>query len=112
VFQNLIDNSTKFMGAQKHPRIEIGAERENDQVQCFVRDNGLGIAPQYHDRVFDLFDRLDTKVDGTGVGLALVKRIVEVHGGRIWIESAGVGQGSTLRFTLPAADDYLSPTGS
>jgi signal transduction histidine kinase len=105
VFQNLIDNSTKFMGAQKHPRIEIGAERKNDQVQCFVRDNGLGIAAEYHDRVFDLFDRLDTKVDGTGVGLALVKRIVEVHGGRIWIESAGLGQGSTFHFTLPAADE-------
>ncbi len=83
----------------------IGAERENGQVQCFVRDNGLDIAPEYHDRVFDLFDRLDTKVDGTGVGLALVKRIVEVHGGRIWIESAGVGRGSTFRFTLPATDE-------
>jgi signal transduction histidine kinase len=102
VFQNLIDNSTKFMGEQQHPRIEIGAERENDQIHCFVRDNGVGIAPDYHARVFDLFDRLDTRVDGTGVGLALVKRIVEVHGGKIWIESAGPGQGSTFHFTLPA----------
>jgi len=103
VFQNLIDNSTKFMGEQKHPRIEIGAEFENGQVHCFVRDNGVGIVPDYHDRVFDLFERLDTKVDGTGIGLALVKRIVEVHGGQIWIESAGLGQGSTFHFTLPAA---------
>jgi signal transduction histidine kinase len=105
VFQNLIDNSTKFMGEQKHPRIEIGAERDNGQVHCFVRDNGLGIAAEYHARVFDLFDRLDTKVDGTGVGLALVKRIVEVHGGRIWIESAGEGQGSSFHFTLPAVGE-------
>jgi signal transduction histidine kinase len=103
VFQNLIDNSIKFMGEQQHPRIEIGAAGKNDQVHCFVRDNGVGIAPDYHARVFDLFDRLDTKVDGTGVGLALVKRIVEVHGGLIWIESAGLGQGSTFHFTLPAA---------
>jgi signal transduction histidine kinase len=103
VFQNLIDNSTKFMGEQKHPCVEIGAQLENGQVHCFVRDNGVGIAPDYHARVFDLFDRLDTRVDGTGIGLALVKRIVEVHGGRIWIESAGPGQGSTFHFTLPAA---------
>jgi len=103
VFQNLIDNSTKFMGEQKHPRIEIGAEFDNGQVHCFVRDNGAGIAPDYHHRVFDLFERLDTKVDGTGIGLALVKRIIEVHGGGIWIESAGQGQGSTFHFTLPAA---------
>ncbi len=103
VFQNLIDNSTKFMGEQKHPRIEIGAEFDNGQIHCFVRDNGAGIAPDYHHRVFDLFERLDTKVDGTGIGLALVKRIIEVHGGGIWIESAGQGQGSTFHFTLPAA---------
>jgi signal transduction histidine kinase len=103
VFQNLIDNSTKFMGEQKHPCIEIGAQLENGQVHCFVRDNGVGIAPDYHARVFDLFDRLDTRVDGTGIGLALVKRIVEVHGGRIWVESTGPGQGSTFHFTLPAA---------
>ena len=104
VFQNLIDNAVKFMGQQASPRIEIGAQRENGEVHCFVRDNGIGIAPEYHDRVFDLFDRLDARVDGTGVGLALVKRIVEVHGGRIWVESAGEGQGSSFHFTLPGAD--------
>jgi signal transduction histidine kinase len=107
VFQNLIDNSIKFMGDQKEPRIEIGAERDIGQVECFVRDNGIGIKPDYQERVFDLFDRLDTKVDGTGVGLALVKRIVEVHGGRIWIESKGEGHGSTFRFTLPAVSQKL-----
>lgn len=104
VFQNLIDNAAKFMGDQASPRIEIGAERENGKVHCFVRDNGIGIAPEFHDRVFGLFDRLNNRVDGTGVGLALVKRIVEVHGGRIWIESDGQGHGSSFHFTLPAAE--------
>ena len=105
VLQNLIDNSIKFMGSQQQPCIEIGAERTNDRVHCWVRDNGIGIAPKFNERVFDLFERLDTKVDGTGIGLALVKRIIEVHGGRIWVESAGEGQGSTFHFELPAADD-------
>lgn len=105
LFQNLVDNAVKFMGDQESPRIEIGAQRENGEVHCFVRDNGVGIAAEYHGRVFDLFDRLDTKVDGTGVGLALVKRIVEVHDGRIWVESEGAGQGSCFHFTLPAADE-------
>jgi signal transduction histidine kinase len=104
VFQNLVDNAAKFMGDQESPRIEIGARRDNGEVYCFVRDNGVGIKPEYHDRVFDLFDRLDTRVAGTGVGLALVKRIVEVHGGRIWVESDGEGLGSTFHFTLPTAD--------
>ena len=105
VFQNLIDNSIKFMGDQEKPCIEIGAERENDWVHCWVRDNGIGIASKFHERVFELFDRLDTKIDGTGIGLALVKRIIEVHGGRIWVESAGEGHGSAFHFELPAADD-------
>ncbi len=103
VFQNLIDNAIKFMGEQPSPRIEIGAAPEAGQVHCFVCDNGLGIAPEYHDRVFDLFDRLDAKVEGTGIGLALVKRIIEVHDGRIWVESTGEGNGSCFHFTLPGA---------
>jgi len=105
VLQNLIDNSIKFMGDQEKPRIEIGAERENGRVHCWVRDNGIGIAPMFHERVFDLFDRLDTKIDGTGIGLALVKRIIEAHGGRTWVESAGEGHGSAFHFELPAAGD-------
>ncbi len=76
-------------------------DREEGEVQCFVRDNGLGIESDYQGRIFDLFDRLDLKVEGTGVGLALVKRIIEVHGGRIWVESEGEGRGSTFWFTLP-----------
>jgi signal transduction histidine kinase len=105
VFQNLIDNSIKFMGDQQKPRIEIGAELKNSQVHCWVRDNGIGIAPMYHEWVFDLFERLDTKIAGTGIGLALVKRIIEVHGGRIWAESAAEGRGSAFHFELPAAGD-------
>ncbi|MDH3759388.1 MAG: ATP-binding protein [Gammaproteobacteria bacterium] len=101
VFQNLIDNAIKFMGDQQAPKIEIGARAEGGEIRCYVRDNGIGILPDYHLRVFDLFDRLDLGVDGTGIGLALVKRIIEVHGGRIWVESEGEGQGSTFWFTIP-----------
>jgi len=104
VFQNLIDNAIKFMGDQESPCIEIGAQRENGEVRCFVRDNGIGIAPEYQDRVFDLFDRLDNGVEGTGIGLALIKRIIKVHGGRIWIESEGEGRGTTFWFALPEND--------
>jgi signal transduction histidine kinase len=101
VLQNLVDNAAKFMGDQKDPCIEIGLDGKQDGMPAFyVRDNGLGIAPEHHDRVFGLFNKLDPRTDGTGVGLALVKRILEVHGGRIWIRSA-VGQGSTFFFTLP-----------
>ncbi len=103
VLQNLIENAVKYMGDQPQPRIEIGARREGDEVVCYVRDNGLGIDARYHDKVFGLFDQLDRSVEGSGVGLAVVKRIVEVHGGRIWVESPGRGQGSTFCFTIPPA---------
>jgi PAS domain S-box-containing protein len=100
VMQNLIDNASKFMGDEAHPRIWVGARKVGDEQAFFVRDNGIGIEPRYRDRVFNLFDKLDPKSPGTGVGLALVKRIVEVHGGRIWVESDGKGAGSTFLFTL------------
>ncbi|HKI54508.1 MAG TPA: ATP-binding protein, partial [Anaerolineales bacterium] len=75
----------------------------------FVRDNGIGIEPQQHERIFGLFNKLDANSEGTGIGLALVKRIIEVHGGRIWVESPGLGGGSTFYFTLaghPNNEDY------
>ncbi len=102
VMQNLIDNSAKFMGDQKQPRIEIGARRDGpDDLVFYVRDNGKGIDPRFLDRVFGLFDKLDPESEGSGVGLALVKRIVDLHKGRVWAESDGAGRGTTVCFTLP-----------
>ena len=75
-------------------------EREQEQV-FYVQDNGIGIEPRYHQQVFGLFEKLEANGEGTGIGLALVKRIVEVHGGRVWVESQGAGQGATFCFTLP-----------
>ena len=100
VFQNLVDNAIKFMGDQQKPRVEIGVETAGDEKVFFVRDNGVGIEPQYQHKVFGLFEKYDPAAKGTGIGLALVKRIVEVHGGKIWVESAGIGHGATFRFTL------------
>jgi len=103
VLQNLVENAVKFLGDQATPVVRVGA-RPGDGSSgpvLFVQDNGIGIEPRFHEKVFGLFDQLDPLVDGTGVGLALVKRIVEVHGGRVWIESAGSGQGTTVCFTLP-----------
>ena len=101
VLQNLIDNAAKFMGDQPHPTIEIGAREEGSETVFYVRDNGLGIEPCYQDRVFRLFDKLDEQSEGTGIGLALVKRIIDVHGGRLWVESEGLGKGCTFCFTVP-----------
>jgi signal transduction histidine kinase len=100
VFENLIDNAAKYMGDQKSPMIEIGIRAGRDSV-IFVRDNGMGIEPQYHSKIFGLFEKLDPTSEGTGVGLALIKRIVETHGGSIWVESEGLGRGSTFCFTIP-----------
>ncbi|MGB6065429.1 MAG: PAS domain S-box protein [Desulfomonilaceae bacterium] len=100
VFQNLIENSVKFMGDQSHPKIEVGSRKDDGETVLFVRDNGIGINPLYQEKVFGLFNKLDQNTEGTGIGLALVKRIVEVHGGRIWVESEGVGKGAAFCFTL------------
>ncbi len=102
VYQNLVDNAVKFMGDQRTPRLEIGARANAREVLCWVRDNGMGIDPSYHEKVFGLFERLEAEGEGTGIGLALARRIVEVHGGRIWVESEG--RGSTFYFTLPATE--------
>ena len=103
VLQNLLDNAAKFMGDQKEPYIEIGRDGDEDGKPIFyVRDNGMGIPLEHFERVFGLFNKLDPKTDGTGIGLALVKRIIEVNGGRIWVKSE-VGKGSTFFFALPAS---------
>jgi signal transduction histidine kinase len=101
VLENLIDNAIKCMGEQPEPQIEIGVRNEDKEAVIFVKDNGIGIDSRYHERVFRLFEKLNPTSEGTGIGLALVKRIVEVHGGKIWVESDGLGKGSTFCFTIP-----------
>lgn len=103
--QNLIDNAAKYMGDQAEPKIEIGHDGyEKEKPILFVRDNGMGIAPEYFERIFGLFNKLNPNSEGTGVGLALARRIVEFHGGRLWVESE-LGKGSTFYFTLPPASE-------
>ena len=102
VFVNLFENALKFRRVEESPRIEIGVRHQEPADVIFVRDNGVGIKARYQEKVFGLFERLQPEVDGTGIGLALVRRIVEFHGGRIWVESAGPGTGSTFCFTLGA----------
>jgi signal transduction histidine kinase len=100
VIQNLLDNAVKFSSEQSKPVIEIGCRGEENGVPIlYIRDNGIGIAPEHHERIFGLFNKLNPSAEGTGVGLAIVKRIVEVHGGRIWVESEE-GKGATFYFTL------------
>ncbi len=100
VMQNLLDNAIKFSRQQADPCIQVGARVERHENIFYVRDNGIGIPTAYHERVFGLFNKLDASAEGTGIGLTLVKRIIEVHGGRIWIESDG-SSGTTFCFTLP-----------
>jgi PAS domain S-box-containing protein len=114
VLENLLDNAIKYMGGQPEPRIEIGERQDGADAErvFYVRDNGMGIEPRYHQKIFGLFEKLDPKSEGTGVGLAIVKRIVEAHGGRIWVESEGEGCGSTFCFTLPRGGATGLPASS
>ena len=101
IFQNLIGNAVKFHGTEP-PRIQVRANRTEVEWRICVRDNGIGIDPKFFDRIFVIFQRLHTRQEysGTGMGLAICKKIIEYHGGRIWVESAP-GKGSTFCFTLP-----------
>lgn len=101
VWQNLIENAIKFTSSQQNPLIEIGSVPDHGENVFFIRDNGQGIDAKYHESIFGLFNKLDTKSAGTGIGLSLVCRIIEIHGGRIWVESEGEGKGATFKFTIP-----------
>ena len=101
VLQNLIENAIKFRDTEKPLKIEIGVRNDAGEPVLYFKDNGIGIDPRDQEVIFGLFNRLDGHVEGTGFGLALVKRIIEAHEGRIWAESHGKGHGSTFCFTLP-----------
>jgi light-regulated signal transduction histidine kinase (bacteriophytochrome) len=105
LFQNLIGNALKFRG-ENPTRIELGAEEVGQDWRFHVRDNGIGIDPAYHEKIFGVFNRLHARelYPGTGVGLAICRKIVEHHGGRIWVESRQ-GQGAAFYFTLPRRGD-------
>jgi signal transduction histidine kinase len=103
VMENLLYNAVKYIGKKNPaPRIDVGAMEQRDQTVFFVRDNGIGIEKHYYQKIFEIFQRLPSgkKIGGgTGVGLTIVKRIIEHHGGKVWLESE-LGKGTTFFFTL------------
>lgn len=111
LFQNLVGNALKFRKPGQAPLVEVWAEREGDFWRVTVRDNGIGLDPRFYERVFVIFQRLHSRdeYEGTGLGLAICKKIVERHGGRIWVESKE-GEGASFSFTLPAAPDQSDET--
>jgi PAS domain S-box-containing protein len=110
VMTNLLDNAVKFMGGKEEPRIEITVRAGTGAPVFCVRDNGMGIRQENLEKVFGLFERFSPDIPGTGIGLATVKRIIEAHGGKVWVESEGEGKGTTVCFTLPSAGDHLTDT--
>jgi len=107
-FVNLLSNAVKYSKKSSCLEIKVGAIYDEINPVFYIRDNGIGIDPQYSERIFNLFERLCADTEGTGIGLALVKRIIEYHNGRIWVESEGEGKGSVFYFTLPINENYIS----
>ena len=106
LYQNLIENALKFTNHHQVSVIKVFCEeRDGEQVFC-VEDNGIGIDEKYHEKIFGLFNKLDSNSPGTGLGLSLVKRIVEFHNGRIWVESEGNNKGAVFCFTLNTEKSY------
>jgi light-regulated signal transduction histidine kinase (bacteriophytochrome) len=105
LLQNLVGNAVKFRGDEA-PRVHIGARRDGESWEFSCADNGIGIEPQYAERIFVIFQRLHPKdeYEGTGIGLAMCKKIVEYHGGHIWLDTS-VERGTTFRWTMPVAEE-------
>lgn len=102
LFQNLVENGLKFQKADHTPRLHVAGESRNDHWEFRISDKGIGIHPEYHEQIFGIFQRLHKKgtYDGDGIGLAFCKKIEEIHGGKIWLESVP-NTGSTFYFTIP-----------
>ena len=105
---NLVSNSIKFRRPDVPPRVHVSARLVDDEWEISCQDNGIGIEPEFADKIFVIFQRLHSKdaYPGTGIGLAIVKKIVEYHGGRVWVDTSG-GEGTTIRFTLPALPEDI-----
>jgi signal transduction histidine kinase len=112
LFENLIGNALKYRAPDRAPIITVAVEPDGAMWRFSVADNGIGIDPSQTERVFKVFERLHTReaYEGAGIGLAICRKIVEQHGGAIWIESPGAGQGTTVLFTLPRATEEPAPT--
>lgn len=109
LYQNLLDNAVKFMGNQPSPRIDLGWRADAGKIWLFVRDNGGGIDPVFREKIFDIFEKFHPEIEGVGMGLAIVKRIVETHGGAITVSSPGPGGGATFSFFLAGTRGGPSP---
>jgi PAS domain S-box-containing protein len=104
VLQNLVENAIKFKSADRQLRIRIGANKTGESTVFFIKDNGIGIEPEQQPGIFSLFNKLDSRSEGTGLGLTLVERIIRTHGGKIWVESEGEDKGACFYFSLPDRD--------